>query len=414
MSPMLVLLICLVLARGVGSGAEALRLPASVGEVGAGILLVWLATMFGDNVPLLSDIVENRLLDVAANIAVFFIVLNAGIEMQPKQIMEYSGKAMVIACGGVVVPLVGGVALSWYLLEGSDQREIQALVTGVVLSITALPVVVKILSESKILNSAAGEIVVAAALFDDVITFILLALLLAIVQTGELPALSEFFLMLAKIVGFFALTILLGTHVYPKMRKGLKTLQAAAMEFSALIMTALAYGWLADVMSLHWVIGAFMAGLFFEKSQVGVRSYVQLKATVETIVQAVLAPLFFLSIGLYVDFEAIFSMPMLLIVMILFAMLSKMIGAGGVAKFLSFDNRQSAIIGISMSARGVVELVILDIAYEEGVFSGEGMQDTIGISLLSTLIIVSILTTILAPVFLQIVLRKSPQLGERD
>lgn len=403
MSPMLTLLVCLVLARGLGSAAQAARLPPSVGEIGAGILLVWLASISGDSLPLLSEIVENHLLSVAANIAVFFIVLDAGIEMEPHQIMQYSGKAMIIAFCGVLVPLVGGVALSWYLLEGSDQRDLQALVTGVVLSITALPVAVKILSESDLLRTAVGETVVAAALFDDIITLVLLALVLAIVETGDLPAASEFGFMIVKIIGFFALTGLLGTHVYPHVRKGLKTLQAAAMEFSALIMTALAYGWLADLLSLHWVIGAFMAGLFFEKNQVGIRSYVQLRANVSTLVQAVLGPLFFLSIGLYVDFAAVTTMPMLLVLLTLFAVGSKIVGAGGAAKLLSFSNRQSAIIGVTMSARGVVELVILDIAYDAGVFSGEGIQETIGASLLSALVLVSIATTALAPLLLQLV-----------
>lgn len=129
----------------------------------------------------------------------------------------------------------------------------------------------------------------------------------------------------------------------------------------------------------------------------------QLRANVSTLVQAVLGPLFFLSIGLYVDFAAVTTMPMLLVLLTLFAVGSKIVGAGGAAKLLSFSNRQSAIIGVTMSARGVVELVILDIAYDAGVFSGEGIQETIGASLLSALVLVSIATTALAPLLLQLV-----------
>jgi len=407
-SPLLILLICLVLARGFGSAAQAIKLPPSVGEIGAGILLVWLAATYGDSQPFLHEIIANDLIHIGASIAVFFIVLNAGIEMQPRKLMESSGKALVVACGGVVVPLIGGIILSWYMLEGSSQRDIQALLTGVVLSITALPVVIKILAELKILQTAAGEVIVAAALFDDIITLFLLALLLAIVETGELPALSEFLYLFGKIVGFFLLTIVIGVHIYPRVRHGLKTLEAAAMEFSVLIMAALAYGWLAETLSLHWIIGVFMAGLFFEKSQVGIRSYVQLKATVSTAVSAVLAPIFFLSIGLYVDFEALFVVPGLLVSLALFAIVSKIVGAGGMARVLGFDNRSASVIGIAMSARGVVELVILDIAYEAGVFAGETEQDQIGTSLLSTLILVSIVTTVVAPLFLRLIISRGP------
>ncbi|MEH6496430.1 MAG: cation:proton antiporter [Pseudomonas marincola] len=406
MSPLLILLICLVLARGFGSAAQAIKLPPSIGEIGAGILLVWLAATYGESQPFLNDIVENHLIHVGASIAVFFIVLDAGIGIQPSKLMESSGKALVIACGGVIVPLIGGTILSWYLLEGSSQRDLQALLTGVVLSVTALPVVISILSELKMLKTAAGEVIVAAALFDDIITLFLLALLLAIVETGELPALSEFLYLFGKIAGFFALTIVIGVHIYPRVRDGLENLDAAAMEFSVLIMAALTYGWLAEILSLHWIIGTFMAGLFFEKSQVGIRNYVQLKATVTTIVSAVLAPLFFLSIGLYVNFEALFIVPGLFILLTLFAIASKFVGAGGMARILGFDTRSSSIIGMAMSARGVVALVILDIAYEAGVFSGETEQDLIGISLLSTLILVSIVSAVAAPLFLRLIISR--------
>jgi len=410
MNVMLALFLFLLLARFGGFVAERARLPVSVGEMMAGVLIAMAASNFGDSVPFLPAIIKDEFVAAAADIAVFFLVLLAGIELEPREIAQASGKALWIALGGVLVPLVGGVWLAWEWLPMGPEHHSQALVTGVVLSITALPVVVKVLTDFNKLRSSAGEMVITAALFDDIIGLVLIALLLAIVETGGLPAPADLGLMALKVAAFFTITMLLGVHVYPRVQKGLKLMKASAIEFSALVTAALGYGWLAETMGLHWVIGAFMAGLYFEKSRVGGRSYTEILAIVNTMVQGVLGPLFFLSMGLYVDIGAAGDMPVLLVGLLVFALLSKIVGAGLPALFLGFNPRDAVIIGTGMAARGVVGLVVLGIAVDAGVFNGAG-DNPAGTPLLTALVLVSVLTTALTPLLLQLVLRKNQTRG---
>ncbi|SDD22179.1 cation:proton antiporter [Kordiimonas lacus] len=404
MNMMLALFVFLLLARLGGHLADRARLPVSVGEMAAGVLVALAASQFGDTFPVLPSIIKDDFLAAAADIAVFFLVLLAGIELEPREIAQASGKALWIALGGVLLPLVGGAWLAWTFLPAGPEHDSQALVTGVVLSITALPVVVKVLTDFNMLRGAAGEMIVTAALFDDIIGLVLIALLLAIVETGGLPGLADLGVMALKVAAFFAVTVLLGVHVYPRVQKGLKLLKASAIEFSALVTAALGYGWLAEAMSLHWVVGAFMAGLYFEKYRVGARSYTEIMALVTTMVQGVLGPLFFLSMGLYVDIGAAADMPWILAGLLAFALLSKIAGAGLPALALGFGVRDALTIGTGMAARGVVGLVVVGIAVDAGVFNGTG-ENPAGGPLLSALVLVSVLTTALTPLLLQLILK---------
>lgn len=398
------LFLFLLLARAFGSAADHLRVPTSVGEMSAGVLIAYLALTAGDMLPFLPAIVHDDLLAGAADVAVFFLVLLVGVEMEPGEIAKSSGRGLGIALGGMLVPLVGGAALAWTILPASDMHDMQALVTGVVLSITALPVVAKVLTDFAMLRTRAGEMIITAALFDDILGLVLIAILLAVLETGAMPALMDFTLLLAKVAGFFGITILLGAHVYPHLTKRLRLLDATAIEFSALVTAALGYGWLAELLGLHWVMGAFMAGLYFEKSRVGARSYMSITAVINTMVQGVLGPLFFLSMGLYIDLAVIADMPITFTLLLAFAILSKLVGAGLPALLMGMGRREAMIIGTGMGARGVVGLVVVGIAYDAGLFTGNGANPA-GTALLSALVLVSVLTTALTPLFLQGLLR---------
>ena len=124
---------------------------------------------------------------------------------------------------------------------------------------------VKMLSELGLLHTRMGEILISAAIFDDVIGLFLLAILLSIMETGTFPDMATLALMVAKVTAFFAITVTLGVHVYPRVSRVIKAMQAAAIEFSAITIVALAYGLLAELLGMHWILGAFMAGLYFEK-----------------------------------------------------------------------------------------------------------------------------------------------------
>ena len=383
-----------------GGIAERVGQPASVGEIIGGVVLAVLAAKVGHLVPFISQVASSKALNIVAELGIFFLVLVAGIEMEPKEIKESSTTSFAVAAGGMILPLSGGFILAWHFLPDSNLKLIQAFLVGVALSISAIPATVKILTDLNLLHSKMGRIIVSSAIFDDVLGLFLLAILLALIDSGQVPTVTALLWLLAKVALFFSITIILGARVYPQIHKGVRALQITAMEFSALAGVALAYGWLAEALGMHWIMGAFMAGLYFEPARVGKRAYTELKMVCNAITVGFLGPFFFAHIGLRVDLSAVTQVPLFLAFLILIAVAGKVAGAGLPARAFGLSNRESLSIGVGMSARGAVELVILSVAYEAGVFAQGAAASPIVEYLYSSLILMAVLTTLAVPFLL--------------
>jgi Kef-type K+ transport system membrane component KefB len=399
-------IVLLAVTRILGEAAERLGHPALVGEVIAGILLAALAMRIGDAVPFLTRLATSEALDYVASLGIFFIVLSAGIEMKPREFTEHSADAFAVAFGGVLVPLATGFALAALFLPESGLKHAQALFVGVALSVTAIPATIRVFTAFGLLHSRVGQMVLSAAIFDDILALFLLAILTAVIGTGEVPDLMALGLLLAKVVVFFFVTISLGVHAYPRISRRLKGLRAAALEFSALLAVALAYGLLAEALGMHWVLGAFLAGLYFEPSRVGGENYQDIKLIVTGVTGGLLGPLFFAYIGLRIDVGAITAVPLFLSLVITVAILGKVLGAGLPALMLGLKRREALAVGVGMTSRGAVELIVVGIAYEAGITTRAGAGDPVVDNLISALVLTAVLTTLLAPILLRRILRR--------
>lgn len=322
------LLILILLARLCSEGAERLGHPAAVGELTIGIILATAAIIWGSHIPFLVQLTTSSALEIAANLGIFFLVLLAGIESNLGELRQNSSSAIFVAFGGALVPLVFGFTLGVLFLPESEVKFIQAFLIGVTMSITSIPATVKALTEFRLLHSRMGQTIVGAAIVDDIVGLFLLGILTSMIQTGHIPNPIVFATLLGKVGIFFGITISLGIHVYPKVNQSLKALKMAAVEFSVLMVVALAYGLLAETLDMHWILGAFMAGLFFEPSRVGQKAYQEMKLIVTGITQGVLGPLFFIWIGTHVEIVTLTSIPLFMTFLLLIAFAGKIVGSG--------------------------------------------------------------------------------------
>ena len=395
------LLVLLLVARAFGVVAARLGQSASVGELLAGVMLALAVTLWGENIAILATMANSEVLGHTADLGIFFLMLLAGVELKPKEVADASGGAFLVALGGMVVPLGTGFLVGWLFLPDEPLRNAQALVIGVAMAITAVPATVKVFSEFGLLHTRLGETVVSAALFDDVFGLILLALVTAIIQTDTIPDPLVLVWLLVKVVGFFAITIVLGVHVYPKVSLRLQAARAAALEVSALVIVALAYGVLAEVLGMHWIMGAFMAGLFFEPSRVGQVAYDNIKLITTAISGGVLGPLFFAYIGLQVDLSALLAVPLFVILLTIVAFLGKLVGAGLPALWIGLQRSEALMVGVGMTSRGAVELVVLSIMLEAGMFAQPSDGEPLVAFLFSALVIMAVVNTLLSPILLR-------------
>ncbi len=403
-----VLLVLLVITRAFGELAARAGQPSLVGELVSGVVLGAIIAQHAELLPTLAELEGNEVFDAITNLGMFFLMLYAGIEMKPSKILQHSAKSVVVAIGGMVLPLILGVGMGLYFLPESEYRIIQALFIGTALAITAVPATVRILIDLGKLDSPAGQIIVSAAVFDDIISLLLLAWLTALISAGQTPELADLAAIALNIVAFFVITLVIGFFMFPLGGRFLKKFRVKEPGFSFVLIAALAFSVLAEMLDLHFILGAFIAGVFFGRKTVDNTTYENVRSKVSGMTFGFLAPIFFASIGLNLQLSAFTEVPFFLFVLVVMAFVGKFVGGGLAALIMGLPGRESAAVGVGMSARGAVELVIADIALKAGIFSLPGVTSPILENLFSAIVVMAILTTVVTPVMLEMIYRKSP------
>ena len=399
-----ILLILLLVTRIGAEIAVRLKQPALVGELLAGVFLGMLLVVAPDSAQFIADLDSDKTFLAVLDLAVFFLMLLAGIEMRPGDLARASGKAIPVAIAGMLIPLALGFALGWWWLPDSDWRFAQSLFIGVALAITAVPVAVKVLLDLGQLQSKVGQVIVAAAVMDDILSLVLLAVLTSVISSGENLTAVSLGLIGLKIVGFFAVAWAVGRFVLPAVGGYLRKLVSDQSELSLLLIFALALSVLAEVLGMHFLIGSFAAGVLFTRNVAGEETHDQLKSQTEAITLGFLAPVFFASIGIHLDIAAILEAPMFLLILLLAAFVGKFLGSGLAARASGFSTRESVAIGSAMNARGAVEIIIADIALRAGLFSKPEPTPPAIDYLFSAIVIMAIVTTLTSPVALRMLL----------
>ena len=400
------ILVLLVVTRVFAELAERVNLPAIVGELTAGVALgLSLATM-RESWPVLWSATQSETYDSIVELGMFFLTLLAGIRMEPLDFARASKSAIFVAIGGMMLPVSAGILLGLTLLPESPLKIVQSLFLGTALAITAVPVAVRIFLDLGELETRVGKTVIAAALWDDLISLFLLAFLIAAMSNdSSVFGTAEALLLVGKVVLFFAVTIPFGLFVFPFIGQYFKHLRFPEVDFSMLLIAGLAYATFAERMGLHFIIGAFLAGMFFHPKSVDAKTYERVEQQMSGITRGFLAPIFFVSVGLHLDFSAIANTPFFVATLIIIAFLSKLIGAGIPAYLLGLSRQKSLMVGVGMSGRGAIELIIAGVALEAGLFLQPSPPPPIVQGLYSSIVIMALVTTIVAPVILHWLIR---------
>ncbi|MGI9462308.1 MAG: cation:proton antiporter [Aestuariivirgaceae bacterium] len=396
-----VLLVLLVATRAFGELAERLSQPALVGELIAGVSLGAIVAEYPAVFPDLVALTENQVFQSLTDLGMFFLMVYAGIEMQPHKILRYSGGASVVAIGGMLLPLALGVGLGYQFLPETELKVAQCLFIGTALAVTAVPATVRVLMDLGQLDTAVGQTVISAAVFDDILSLLLLAMLTGMIMFGQPPDIYEVGLLSLKVIAFFALTTGIGFFIFPWGGRFMHMLKAQELEVSAVLVGAFSFAVLAEFLSMHFIVGAFLGGLFFGRRTISDSCYDRVKNSMSAITFGFLAPIFFASIGFHVDFSALTQAPLFVALLVVFAFLGKIIGAGGAARLFGFDARDALNIGVGMSPRGAVELVIAGLALKGGLFNVADGEASIVQHIFSAVVIMAVITTVFSPIILK-------------
>ncbi len=397
MSILYILLVLLIVTRLFGELAERFKQPALLGELVAGICLGMLVHRFDATFPVLAGLADNEVFQSLTDLGIFFLMLLGGIELHPAKLIKASKNALVIAVAGMLVPLGLGVLLGYIALPQTELKSAQLLFLGTAMAVTAVPVSIKALMDLGKLESQVGQIIVSAAVIDDILSLVLLAVLTSFLSTGTVPDLTTFALIAGKIGIFFIVAGVLGKYVFPRLGTLAGKGWADEFEFSMLLIAGLAYALMAEALGMHFIIGAFIAGLFFRKSTISTKVYEETLDKVQGLTTGFFAPIFFASIGMHLETGALLQIPGFIVALILIASVGKLLGAGLTARLSGLSNTDALAIGSGMNARGAVELIIADIALRAGIFDLGGAEPPIIAHMFSAVVIMALVTTLMTP-----------------
>src|SRR5574343_37604 len=385
------LLILLVLARLFGEIMERFKQPAMIGEILAGVLL---------GPTILNFIHRTEELKVISELGIFLLVIIAGLEIHLDEIVKsMKGRNIFISIAAFFIPLFSGSLVGLCF----DLDVMSTVFIGLCVAITALPVSIRILMDLGKLNSHVGQKIISVAIFDDVIALTILGILLDIKDVEPTFAnITQATIFTVLKLTFFLLIIILTYKMIQKLAQKenfienqlnniLSFLKGKESLFAVFFVFILIFATITESIGLHFIIGAFFASMLISKELVGEKHLETFHNTTNSMAMGFLAPIFFAVIGLEFQFSSIQNYPLLLAI-IAVSFLSKIIGGYIGGRFARLNHKVSLALGIGLNARGIMELVIANIAYKAGIINTE---------IFSMLVIMGLITTLSTPFLLK-------------
>ena len=385
------LLILLVISKVFGEIFERFKQPAMIGEIIAGIIV---------GPSLLNIIHRTEDIKVISELGIFLLVIIAGLEINFDDILKsLKGKNIIVSILAFFLPIFSGFAVGHFF-----GKEIMTTVfIGLCVAITALPVSIRILMDLGKINSYIGQKIISVAIFDDVLALTILGLILNIKDTDmevgtiiknasiSLLKLSIFLTILS--LTYFLIKKLSNRENYleRQLNKVLLLLKGKESLFAIFFVFVLLFATITESLGFHFIIGAFFAAMLINENLVGKKHLESFHNTTNGLAMGFLAPIFFAGIGLEFNISSIQNYG-LLIAIILVSYFSKIFGGFIGGKIIGLNNKTSLTLGLGLNARGIMELVIANIAYKAGLIDSE---------IFCMLVIMGVLTTLSTPIMLK-------------
>jgi Kef-type K+ transport system membrane component KefB len=389
--------VIIVVARLVGRLLRRIGQPAVIAEVIAGILLG--PSLLGRVSPALAAGLFPKAslpgLSLLSQVGLVFFMFLIGLELDPKLLRGRGASSFAISAAGILVPFSLGALLAVQIFASQAEAGVPkasfTLFMGIAMSITAFPVLARILAERKLIHTNLGSIALACAAADDVTAWCLLAFVVSFVHAkGQLAAL----LTTAEALTFAAAMLFAVRPLLARLAARITTREnltqnVVALTFVLLLASALT----SELIGIHALFGAFLFGAIMPRQ--GDYAHA-LAERLEDFVVVALLPLFFAYSGLRTELGLVASMSdwLLCLVLIAVACLGKFGGSFAVARLTGMSARDSAALGVLMNTRGLMELIVLNIGLDLGVISPK---------IFTMMVLMALVTTVMTTPLLELV-----------
>jgi Kef-type K+ transport system membrane component KefB len=386
------LLLLLLLSRVLGEIASRFGQPSMLGEIAAGILLgpsCFAVVRFGPDIKAIADI------------GVLLLVFLAGMEMDLDALVKsFLGRGAWVSAAGFLVPLFGGIGLGMAL--GMDETRMAFL--GLCVAITALPISVRILMDLGKLQTEVGQKIVSAAVANDVVSLLILGIILDLKSApGGVERFLETIgislgkaLLLMTVVAIFARLI---RRYSPArfirsagaLQRLLDRLEGNDSRFAIVLLFVIAFASFSEFLGLDFVVGAFFGSMLLSHEALGRKNFIRIRETASAVTMGFLGPIFFAAIGLEFNARTLKDWKLVLSVLTV-SFAGKILGGYIGGRLARMNSYQSWALGMGLNGRGVMELVIANVALASGF---------IGPELFTTLVLMAVVTTFATPILLR-------------
>jgi Kef-type K+ transport system membrane component KefB/nucleotide-binding universal stress UspA family protein len=396
----------IVVARVLGILCKKIGQPTVIGEIAAGILLgpSFAGMYFPGFSGFLFPAHSLGNLQFLSQIGLILFMFIIGMELDLKVLKAKAQEAIVISHASIIVPFALGVGLALYIYRQFAPAGISflsfSLFIGIALSITAFPVLARIVQERGLSKTKLGMMVITCAATDDITAWCILAAVVAIVKAGSFVS-SLYIIVLAGIyllmMIYLVKPFLKKLGDYYSYKEGL-TQPVVAVFFVVLLLSAYS----TEIIGIHALFGAFMAGVIMPANQSFRKFFIE---KVEDVSMVLLLPLFFVFTGLRTQIGLLNDAHAWMItgLIITAAVAGKFIGSTMAARFVRQSWRDSLIIGSLMNTRGLMELVVLNIGYDIGVLSPQ---------IFAMMVIMALVTTCMTGPALDLINKFLPEQAE--
>jgi len=386
---LLALAIIVVAAKGAGYLSTRLGQPSILGALLVGLLLgPTLLDML--HWPVFSNEHLGETLSQLAHLGVLFLMFIAGLEVDFKAMVRAGRTALLAGAMGVAAPVALGVAA--VLPLGFDMQ--QSIVIGLVLAATSVSISAQTLMELGVLRSRVGVALLGAAIVDDVLVILLLSIFIALVGGGG-GGVAVLWVLL-KMAAFLGLAVWLGARLIPRLVYLIERLPISEGVLALAIVVILFYAWGSEALGgMAAITGAFLAGLLFARTPLRQR----LEREMHTLAYSWLVPVFFVNIGLESNIRTLGlgGLPFALLIIVV-AVLSKVVGCGIGARLGGFSNSEALRLGVGMTSRGEVGLIVAAVGLNAGL---------IGEDIFAGVVLMVLATTLLTPIMLRMLYPKT-------
>ena len=401
---LLQLAVLLLVSRGLGELMRRIDLPPVVGELLAGVLLG--PSLLGWTLPAVQSAIfpksqsQSDLLAVVSWLGVLFLLIVTGLETDLNLILRKGKTALLISLGGIIVPFSTGFALGELLPESflaqPKERLIFSLFIATAMSISAVPVIAKVLMDLNLIRRDIGQITLAAGMTDDTIGWILLSVVAGLASSGHFDVTTAFKSVIGAVL-FLTIAFTIGRTVVDQILRWVDNqIGGATASLSIVLVLALSAAALTHALGIEAALGAFVFGILAGQSR---RFSREAGHTLEMITAGFLAPIFFAAAGLKVNLLQLLVPQTLVIGLMVLAVacVGKFVGAYIGAKVGGLSHWESLAMGSGMNARGAMEIIVATIGLSLGVLNQQ---------MYSIIVMVAIVTSLMAPPLLRWTLSK--------